>query len=140
MQIKQDYYQVLGIAPIASMEETHEAYRKFAFQSHPDRNQISPSTYEKMLEKNEVHYPLSNTIQPREYDIPRGYDTTVTKFKRGIKMRVNAHASPFNDHTEVVDQEPVKGNFRFWYMVKILANGVETVIRLAEEQLGGVNE
>jgi hypothetical protein len=55
-------------------------------------------------------------------------------------MRVNAHASPFNDHTEVVDQEPVKGNFRFWYMVKILANGVETVIRLAEEQLGGVNE
>ena len=86
------------------MEEIHEAYRKLAFQSHQNKNQINPSTIEKMLDKNEGHYTLSNTIQQREYDIPWGYDTTVLKFKRDSQVRVNAHASPFNDHTRVVDQ------------------------------------
>ena len=140
MQIKQDYYQVLGVAPSASMEEIHDAYRKVAFQFHPDRNQMTLINNQKMLEINEAYCTLSDPVKRRAYDIPRGYHTVVPKFKIGSTVRVSAHASPFNDHIGVVDKEPIRGNFRFWYMVKIVVNGLASVPRFAEEQLKGVDE
>jgi curved DNA-binding protein CbpA len=47
MQIKQDYYKVLGIAPSADTKQINEAYRKLAFQYHPDRNQDNPEANKK---------------------------------------------------------------------------------------------
>ena len=117
MQIKQDYYQVLGVAPNASMAEIKEAYYKLAFLYHPDMNQNNPETYGKMLEINEAYATLADLVKRREYDLSRGYSTTMPRFKAGSKVRVKTPASPFNDHIGVLDQEPVKGNFRFWYMV-----------------------
>ena len=38
MAVKRDYYEVLGIARDASAEEIKKAFRKLAFQYHPDRN------------------------------------------------------------------------------------------------------
>jgi DnaJ-class molecular chaperone len=145
MQIKQDYYQVLGVAPSASLEEIHEAYRQLAFQFHPDMNMMSlPNDKkiadQKMLEINEAYATLSDPVERRAYDIPMGYNTTLPRFKRGSKVRVNARASPFNGFIGVVDQEPFKGGSRFWYMVEIKANGLPSVARFAEEQLSGVDE
>jgi DnaJ-class molecular chaperone len=39
MQVTQDYYKMLGIAPNASMNEIKNAYRRLTFQYPPDRNQ-----------------------------------------------------------------------------------------------------
>ena len=140
MQIKHDYYQVLGIAPNASMEDIQATYHRLAFQFHPDRNQMTAVTNEKMLEINEAYSILSDPIKRRAYDIPMGYHTAVPKFKRGSQVRISARASPFNDHIGVVDQEPIQGGFRFWYMVKIVVNGLPSVPRFAEEQLSEVDE
>jgi DnaJ-class molecular chaperone len=140
MQVKQHYYQILGIVPNASMEEIKEAYYKLAFLYHPDRNQNDSETYGKMLEINEAYDTLSKPIKRRDYDITIGYQTVLPKFKTGDKLRVRAYTSPFNDHIGVVDQEPVKGNFRYWYMVKFQSNGLASVGRFAEEQLDEVDE
>ena len=140
MQIKQDYYQVLGIAPSASVEEIHEAYRRLAFQFHPDRNEMSLTNNQKMQEINEAYDILSDTFARKEYDIPMRYSTFGPKFKTGSQVRVKSRSSPYNDYIGVVDKEPVKEMFHFWYVVKFLSNGLPTVGRFAEEQLNEIGQ
>ena len=67
-----------------------------------------------------------------------GYSTIEPKFKMGSQVRVNSRSSPYRDHIGVVDKEPVKEMFRFWYVVKFLSNGLPTVGRFAEEQLNEI--
>jgi len=136
MQDEQDYYEVLGIAPSASINEIRKAYRKLAFQYHPDRYKERMEAHRKMKEINEAYAILSDPIKRREYDLPRGYGRIVPKFKKGsnVKISVN-YPSPYAGHIGFVDKEPVRDKFRFWYMVKIQTKGLMTVTRFAEEEL-----
>jgi curved DNA-binding protein CbpA len=139
MKIERDYYEVLGIAPSASAEEIREAYHKRAFQYHPDRHQESEEAHQKMQEINEAYAILSDPIKRREYDLPRGYGRRMPKFKKGSKVKISVNSpSPYKGHTGVVDKEPVKDAFRFWYMVRVESKGLTTVTRFAEEELEGL--
>ena len=141
MQIKQDYYQLLGIAPTASIAEIKQAYRKLAFQYHPDRNQMSRVNDEVMKEINEAFITLSDPSKRRKYDIPLGYGAIIPKFQIGNKVKVNPHsATPYGDSIGVIDEEPIKDVFRFWYKVKFESNGLFTEYRFAEEELNEVSE
>jgi DnaJ-class molecular chaperone len=137
MQIVQDYYEVLEILPSANNKEIKEAYRKLAFQYHPDRNQMNPAANKKMLEVNEAYAILSDSAKRKDYDFPRGYYTAAPKFKTGDKVRINYHAhnTAYRDYSGVIDKEPIKDTFRFWYMVRFESKGFSTVSRFAEEEL-----
>jgi len=136
MQSEQDYYEILNIAPGASAKEIKEAYRKLALEYHPDRHQASQDAHKKMKEINEAYATLSDSIKRREYDIPRGYRRRVPKFEKGNKVNVSLSSnSPYRDRTGVVDKEPVKDAFRFWYMVRFGSKGLPEVSRFAEEEL-----
>jgi DnaJ-class molecular chaperone len=131
-----DYYAVLGVAPSTSAEEIKRAYHKLAFQYHPDRNRKTEEAHDKMRELNEAYAILSDPIKRREYDLPRGYGSRVPKFKKGSKVKISVnYPSPYSGHTGIVDKEPTKDTFRFWYMVRIESKGLTAVSRLAEEQL-----
>lgn len=133
---EKDYYQVLSIAPDASVEEVKDAYRKLAFQCHPDRHQETGEANKKMQQINEAYAVLSDPIRRREYDLPRGYGRQVAKFRKGCQVAVSVNSpSPYRGHTGLVDKEPVHDAFRFWYMVKIESGGLATVRRFAEEEL-----
>jgi curved DNA-binding protein CbpA len=133
---EQDYYEILGIVPSASVEEIRRAYHRRAFQCHPDRNQKSKRAHEKMREINEAYAMLSDPIKRREYDLPRGYGIRVPEFKKGSKVKISLnYPSPYMGHIGVVDKEPAKDTFRFWYMVRIESKGLTTVTRFAEEEL-----
>jgi curved DNA-binding protein CbpA len=141
MQIKQDYYQILGIPPNACLEEIREAYRKLAFQYHPDRNQMSLGSDEKMREINEAYATLSNSRRRKNYDTPLGYNCLVPKFDIGSKVRVNSHSNTsYRDHVGTVERQPTSDNFRFWYYVKFELMGMVTVNRFAEEELNEVTD
>jgi curved DNA-binding protein CbpA len=136
MQNKQDYYEILSITPDASANKIKEAYRKLALQYHPDRQQANQDANEKMKEINEAYAILSDPIKRREYDIPRGYRRRVPKFEKGSKVKVSfSSASPYRDRTGVVDKEPIRDAFRFWYMVRLESKGLAEVSRFAEEEL-----
>ena len=141
MQAEQDYYKILGVAPSANTKEINEAYRKLAFRYHPDRNQNNPEANRKMQEINEAYATLSNPSKRKEYDIPLGYHAEAPKFKAGSKVRINSHSSsPYRDHTGIVDQEPVKDAFRFWYMVRFESKNFSTINRFAEEELSKIGD
>jgi curved DNA-binding protein CbpA len=138
---ERDYYEVLGIAPNASAGEIRRAYHMLAFQSHPDRNGGGDEANKEMQRINEAYAILSDPIKRRDYDLPLGYGSRVPKFKKGSKVKISLnYPSPYMGHTGLVDKEPVKDTFRFWYMVRIESNGLTTVTRFAEEELEKPND
>jgi DnaJ-class molecular chaperone len=66
---QKDYYQILGVAKSAPQNEIRQAYRKLAFQFHPDKNLGNPSAGEKMKDINEAYATLSNPSRRHEYDL-----------------------------------------------------------------------
>jgi DnaJ-class molecular chaperone len=140
MQVTQDYYKMLGIAPNASMNEIKNAYRRLAFQYHPDRNQSDPTATRKMEDINEAYSTLSDATKRRKYDIPLGYGTISPKFNSSEKVRIISPSSPYHDHVGVIDKPPFNNTFRFWYIVKFDSSGLTAVSQFAEEELSIIEE
>jgi len=76
---RKDYYQVLGISPDASTEEVKKAFRRLAFECHPDRNHQEGSS-DRFKEINEAYQVLSDAEKRAQYDrydrlgYSRGFD------------------------------------------------------------------
>ncbi len=66
-----DYYETLGVTNKATQQEIKEAYRKLAFQYHPDRNKDDPAASDKMKALNEAYATLSDPVKRRDYDMLR---------------------------------------------------------------------
>jgi DnaJ-class molecular chaperone len=67
MATKRDYYDILGVAKSASLDEIKKAYRKLALQWHPDRNKAA-NAHEKFKEINEAYAVLSDPKKKETYD------------------------------------------------------------------------
>ena len=67
MATKSDYYDVLGVSRDASPEEIKKAFRKLAFQYHPDRNS-DDGAEAKFKEINEAYEVLSDQDKRAAYD------------------------------------------------------------------------
>jgi molecular chaperone DnaJ len=64
---KRDYYDVLGIGRNATEDEIRKAYRKLAFQYHPDRNKDAGAS-EAFKEATEAYEVLSSQDKRSMYD------------------------------------------------------------------------
>jgi molecular chaperone DnaJ len=67
MAVKRDYYEVLGVPRNASPDDIRKAFRKLAFQYHPDRNRDDGAS-EKFKEVNEAYEVLSDADKRASYD------------------------------------------------------------------------
>ena len=64
---EKDYYEILGVSKNASKDEIKNAYRKLAFQYHPDRNK-SPDAEAKFKEISEAYAVLSDDEKRAQFD------------------------------------------------------------------------
>jgi len=67
MAVKRDYYDILGVSRDASEEEIKKAFRKLAFQYHPDHND-GDGAAEQFKEANEAYQILCNAEKRQRYD------------------------------------------------------------------------
>lgn len=65
---KRDYYEILGVERTVSEDELKKAYRKLAFQFHPDRNPDDPEAEQKFKEAAEAYDVLRDPEKRRRYD------------------------------------------------------------------------
>jgi DnaJ-class molecular chaperone len=65
---QKDYYKILGVSENATSDQIKQAYRRLAFEYHPDRNK-DPAMSGKMKEINEAYAVLSDVSKRREYDM-----------------------------------------------------------------------
>lgn len=70
------HYDIFGVPANATQEEIKAAYRKLAFQYHPDRNQDKESSDVKMKEINFIYSILSNPDKRKWYDSTISYYST----------------------------------------------------------------
>ena len=82
---KKDYYEVLGVAKEASQEDIKKAYRKLSLQFHPDRNNNSLESTEKIQEINSAYDVLGGEQERANYDRQR----TSPFFGRGGGVDIN---------------------------------------------------
>ena len=64
---QKNYYEILGVSQNASMEEIKKAFRKLAFEYHPDRNKTK-SAEERFKTINEAYQVLSDPKTRSQYD------------------------------------------------------------------------
>jgi molecular chaperone DnaJ len=67
MTTKTDFYETLGVARNATPEDIKKAYRKLAFQFHPDRNKDASAT-DRFKEISEAYQVLSDPERRASYD------------------------------------------------------------------------
>jgi molecular chaperone DnaJ len=67
MAVKQDYYELLGVPRNATSDEIKKAFRRLAFQCHPDRNK-EPGAEGRFKEINEAFQILSDPEKRSRYD------------------------------------------------------------------------
>ncbi len=65
---KRDYYEILGVAKGAPVDEIKKSYRKIAMQFHPDRNPGNKEAEEKFKEAAEAYDVLSTPDKRAQYD------------------------------------------------------------------------
>jgi molecular chaperone DnaJ len=68
MAERRDYYEVLGVARDADGESIKRAYRKMAFEYHPDRNPDDPEAEQKFKEAAEAYEVLRDPQKRERYD------------------------------------------------------------------------
>ena len=64
---KRDYYEVLGVSRTATEDDLKKAFRKLAFEYHPDRNKDSGAE-DRFKEINEAYQILSDKEKRAQYD------------------------------------------------------------------------
>ena len=64
---KRDYYEILGVSRNASEDDLKKAFRKLAFEFHPDRNKDKDAE-KKFKEINEAYQVLSDQEKRARYD------------------------------------------------------------------------
>lgn len=133
-----DFYEMLLVSHGASPREIKKAYLTLAMQYHPDKNEGNPVADEIMKKINEAYDTLSNPAKRKVYDaldLREEPESDLPEFTRGEGVRVVDSGSPYAGRTGVVDKEPGKDAFRFWYMIRFQSTGFVTVVRFAQEQL-----
>jgi hypothetical protein len=117
--MKKDYYQILGVSPLASPIEIRRAYRRLATLNHPDRNPSVQATL-RMQEINEAYGILGDKRKRFKYDSERGHSSVSGSSQTASAPR----ETPAAPGLQQIFAEDVTRRFAFFSPVMIMAGVV----------------
>src|SRR3954465_15669306 len=91
---KRDYYEVLGLAREATVDDIKKAYRRMAVKYHPDKNPGDADAEEKFKEAAEAYGVLSDDEKRARYD-PFAHQG-VAAAASGARGAAQAPSTPFS--------------------------------------------
>ena len=91
---QRDYYEILGVAKSASVEEIKKAYKKAALAHHPDRNPGDETAVERFKECATAYEVLSDDNKRARYD----------RYGHAGVQGAGAGGSPFGDVNDIFSQ------------------------------------
>ena len=105
---ERDYYSVLGIGKTASVDDIKDAYRKLAFELHPDRNS-SPEAEERFKEISNAYSVLSDPGKRALYDAlnPERYEDPWEVFRHPQERKAATRQSRSYDALRSAHREEV---------------------------------
>jgi molecular chaperone DnaJ len=71
-----DYYEILGVTSESTQEEIKSAYRRRAFELHPDRNRGDATAAARFIALKEAYECVGDLRMRRTYDREHGWTTT----------------------------------------------------------------
>ncbi|KQR72328.1 J domain-containing protein [Pedobacter sp. Leaf176] len=98
---KKDYYKILGVHPLASIDEVKLAYRKQAKIYHPDLNPDNPEYEALIKEINEAYEVLGNKDERYAYD-------QYLLNKKAHQQEQSASQNPVNKHKRTYTKTTTK--------------------------------
>lgn len=103
---QEGYYERLGLDKDAEQSQIKEAYRKLAFQYHPDRNPGDEACAETMKSINEAYAVLSNPEKRAEYDRMRAMfgSQAHDRFRNAYSTEDIFRGSDINDIFETISR------------------------------------
>jgi molecular chaperone DnaJ len=81
-----DYYNILQLAPSATLEEIKKAYRKLALQWHPDKNPGNYAAAAQFNEIREAYDTLTNPLKKEQYLQQRWYNQAIGKLRTDLPV------------------------------------------------------
>lgn len=90
-----DLYAELGLTKNATADEIKKAYRKLAFEYHPDRNQGNAAAEEKFKKINAAYDVLGDETKRRQYDSYGSTDSATSSNPYGAYGSYTGTDDPF---------------------------------------------
>ena len=84
-----DYYAVLEITPAAAVTEVNAAFRRLAWQYHPDHNHAPGATLQ-FQDINEAHQVLTDPVRRAEYDTK--WHPRTGEHRRATRPQIRHHS------------------------------------------------
>jgi DnaJ-class molecular chaperone len=128
-----DYYEILGVSPNCSEADIKKAFRKLAFQHHPDTNPGNEKqAEEKFKEINEAYGVLGDKEKRRQYDFARrgqftAYNTGYQGFRysqQDIFNGIFANQAMFNEMNRMFAQAGLRFDRDFLNRVFFASRGL----------------